>query len=227
MGMKTILAILLALSACGDDIATTPDAGQPNDWIGPRRDAGVQLPSGAGGCMGNLPNSRTLTINTGDPIPPEIINELQDMSIGGNRKLFTRTWWPVFVDGAALSANISYLQANPASGTFSAVNKTTGIFSGIAPICFDSGDILSRVDVEIYGDGSVDASLSVVYAPNMHTVAGVLSAFTPANNVPASWGVLFNTFPAQPLVDGAVARVIIAANAANLYFGPLRATFIR
>lgn len=33
--------------------------------------------------MGNLPLSRTATINTGDPIPPALINEMEDMIIGG------------------------------------------------------------------------------------------------------------------------------------------------
>lgn len=32
--------------------------------------------------MGNLPSSRTVTINTGDAIPAAIINELQDIAIG-------------------------------------------------------------------------------------------------------------------------------------------------
>lgn len=34
--------------------------------------------------MGNLPNSRTITLNPGDPVPSALLNEIQDVLIAGH-----------------------------------------------------------------------------------------------------------------------------------------------
>lgn len=74
-----MLAFILALSACSPDQAiSTIDAAQ-------HYDAAIDTPADApawSGCMGTLPFSRTTTINTGDPLPAALVNEIQDNIVG-------------------------------------------------------------------------------------------------------------------------------------------------
>lgn len=72
--MKALL-VCLALAACSSSPATyEPDAGTTPD-AAPVRENGC--------AMGNLPLARTDTFTTADPIPPAILNELQDMVMLG------------------------------------------------------------------------------------------------------------------------------------------------
>lgn len=69
--------------------------------------------------MGNLPNSRTDTFVAGDPVPPNILNELQDMIIGGNYKQV-----PIFIPPASFQL---------ASGAATRPTHTSGNVDWIFP----------------------------------------------------------------------------------------------
>lgn len=88
--MKKSITILLFMFACGDNLAPDigPDAQVAVDAMLPDIHA-PDAPDGGGCSLGNLPLSRTVTLNPGDPWPSSLGNELQDASIKGTKGLQT------------------------------------------------------------------------------------------------------------------------------------------
>ncbi|HKQ65972.1 MAG TPA: hypothetical protein VJZ73_13240 [Methylomirabilota bacterium] len=77
------LLVLLAVASCDNDYqATVPDAGVADAAAPP--DAAPTLQQKGCGSMGNLPNSRTITVDNSDPVPSGLLDELQDIAIAGS-----------------------------------------------------------------------------------------------------------------------------------------------
>jgi hypothetical protein len=83
--MNKILSLsLLVLLACTPDAPEAqPDAAPPTPdasvVVDAQADARTEPRAPKQGCtMGNLPTARTITLVNGDPLPPDLINEMQD-----------------------------------------------------------------------------------------------------------------------------------------------------
>lgn len=185
VGMKTLLAILFALSACGDDPAATPDAAQP------AADAAIDSPAApARGCMGNLPNSRTITINTGDPIPPGLINEIQDNLVGDKRAQYRD---PQFLACWATAGTAAALAVNPKGTIITNKYPVWQLPAGAGPtvytarIHFQPGAKIVGFEIELFGDASADITFDVNYSAGIgnNTASSVLNQVV--NNTPADW----------------------------------------
>jgi hypothetical protein len=220
---KIALLALLALSACGVDRDASPDAAPP------AADAAIDSPADPpqrqqGGCMGNLPNSRTITINLGDQIPPGIINELQDQNIGAGRKQWSRSVWPRISFGAA-----NVIEAiNPASGAFPPVRKITGACTVYFEFDYDQGDVVTGFSFEAYGDGAVDVNQAqLAYGVGMGVGQGVISANLTITNVPAAWTTYTLTSVTPTTLGTGPLSLVLVVNAANFYFGRMIPVFIR
>lgn len=229
MGMKKIaLAVLLALTACGDnDAVRSPDAfDQPPQVILDARapDAGPiargPQPADFGGCnfMGNLPAARTITIANGDPVPPDLLNEIQDMIVAANRKPFQRSFYPRFV-------------YNNTGGFNGASNGQPCLISSAATIaffeiCYEPGETISALSIDVFGGGGSTLVMHLDYATGPGAGASVLAtvaSFTPA----ASWNPVVFTVTPQLLAAGGYLHVDVTTSAAGLYLGRATATFSR
>lgn len=204
--MKTILAFLIALSAC------------------------VEQPDKYGDCMGNLPNSRTVTINTGDPIPAALVNEIQDVLISGAESSFTERY-PMTCLGFGNSSVIS--GANNPVGAVNVVLKYISagndhVWFGIP---FTVGNTITSGKISVYGDGAVDITAEL-FVINQESAGGGPVAAGTLSNVPAgiSWStiVMANSFNHR-LIDGEqlVLKISNGANAGTFYLDSLRVTQFR
>lgn len=170
--MKTIVAILIALSACADDVAYSPDAA-PIDAqhadARPQPDSGPDLER-LRACMGNLPGSRTITINPGDPIPGSIIGELQDQIIGAKRKAWSRPRGPGFTLQGSWAA--PSLVTDSLGKTLVASVSTAGGVTGYIEIPFDEGDRIIGLSLQVCGNGAANSVFDVWLGT---TAAGLVS----------------------------------------------------
>lgn len=186
--MKTILALLIALSACGFDRGYSPDAAQhiaDAAIDSPGHDA---APVGSRGCMGNLPTARTITINTGDPIPPSLINELQDNIAGAKHPGLKERYFPSQFPCTGSPATCIQ---NPAGSTnFAPVWKlpTENVCNAAVP--FTVGSRISGFSFDIRGDGVVDVTATVSYYPTIGSgaAAAVTIASGGGSNISSTWG---------------------------------------
>lgn len=170
--------------------------------------------------MNNLPTSRSITVNTGDPIPPALPNELQDMfPNGGRRSAWKRSFYPHFI-------------YNNAGGFIGSANGQPCLISSAATIVFfeipyDIGDRLTALSLDVFGGGGSTLSMHVDYATAPGVAATVLStvaSFTPA----AAWNaVVFPALTPQIVADGSYLHFDVTTSAAGLYIGRAVATFDR
>lgn len=85
--MKThVLLVLFAVASCDYYETAAPDASVVDAHAMP--DA-APTPQPRGCDMGNLPNSRTITVDDSDPVPSGLLNELQDNIVANSLKLQT------------------------------------------------------------------------------------------------------------------------------------------
>lgn len=170
--------------------------------------------------MGNLPNSRTATLASGDPIPEGLLEEIQDCIINTSRQGFQRTTWAQIISGAALFTEA----ANPVgAGSGCPVRKFIAAGTIMFAPNYDAGDIIYGFQMQLYGDGAVDASITPLFYAGMNTAPGA-SLATPLSitNVPAAWTTYTVAgFSPTTLTAGGILVVQVNANAANLYMGPL------
>lgn len=178
--------------------------------------------------MGNLPNSRTITINTGDPIPPNLINELQDASIGAKRKSWSRPFYPRFLASSNLTLNASGLFGQPAE---------TWTSSGVAQAVFnvptwDEGDRITALKYWAFGNGTTDLnSGSLEFYAGAPNVAPTTIVSWNDTNRSAAWTLFdvgtIGAFVPTTLTAGGILRILININAAGYQFGWWQATFDR
>lgn len=202
--MKTILALLIALSAC------------------------VEQPDKYGECMGNLPNSRTVTINTGDPIPPALLNEIQDVLISGAESSFTETY-PMICIGLGTDSEIS-TAPNPV-GAINTVLKFTSI--GNQHVWFGVpatiGNTITSGKLSVYGDGAVDVTVDLFIVSQGGVTTGALATGS-LSNAPASWStVSIANVSNQTIADGEMLLLKVSAGAGSavFYIDTLRVTQFR
>lgn len=137
--------------------------------------------------MGNLPTARTITLANGDPIPSNLLNEIQDQFVGDKRALFRPAR---FVSGWTSTGGAPTLILNPQAGGLPVPVwnlPTTATFRTL--LGFDAGDVFSDIQFDIFGDGVADWNLNLVYATDL-TAAPAASATIASggvNNSPASW----------------------------------------
>lgn len=138
--------------------------------------------------MGNLPASRTITINTGDPVPAALLNELQDMHAGDRRKAFVRQYFPVCWEA---SGGTPALANNPAGAPVEVWQLPSGITAARARLPFETGDTIQSMNLEIYGDGAgvqFIAALKFKAAIDGSGGGDIAAAFTYVGE-PASWNL--------------------------------------
>lgn len=229
VNMKNLLVILIALSACGDDTAYAPDAAQ--HAVDAAIDTPAQDASENRGCMGNLPAARTIMINTGDPIPPNLLNELQDVLVGAKRKTFRRPFYPLAIRTTTTGGGSLTGAANPANATYAPTCKIVGgQLSVYFSVPTEEGERLTDFIIDLYGDGTNDPSITIAGFADMNSASagGFVMNLT---NVPAAW----TTYTAS--VVGAGSSILVAPGGfiqgvlsviePNLYYGRMIAVFDR
>jgi hypothetical protein len=224
--VKTSLVVLLAvLSSCGDDLIGHPDSALPTE------DAVIDN-SVEQGCMGNLPTSRTVTINPGDPIPGTIINELQDMVVGGRRPSYTvkipfRSLVQTSSTGALTVVD------NPSGGTqpFQVVKFISpGSLGCRIALPFTIGDTLTAFSMDVYGNGVVDSNADLEVRDQAGASVASLATVS-SGALPASWSVISvatsSTLPRVMLITDVLVIRPFTAAAGTLHYGHAYLTFRR
>jgi len=185
--MKALLALIFV--ACSAPVGERPDASVTLD-AGVQRDANPDAqaidaaPPRKKGCDMALPESRDLTIALGDPVPPELLNRLQDMNVGDRQTERLRQSFPAcWVDiGSTSGVTPPVLVQAPGSGlvpvwrfTTDAGNKLNNFWGRIN---VDSDQVVVGAAIEVYGDGVVDWSAGIGYYPLGDVGGGSLIAGT-------------------------------------------------
>lgn len=181
--------------------------------------------------MGNLPNSRTITLTDADPVPPDLINEMQDSIVAGARKQWKRPFYPVAIRTTTTGGGSLAGAANPANATYAPVCKIVGgQLSVYFEVPSEEGSRLVDFIVELYGDGTNDPGITIAAFNDMNSasIGGFVMNLT---NVPAAW----TTYTAS--VVGVGAPVIVPAGGfitgvlsvidPNLHFGRMIAVYDR
>lgn len=149
-------------------------------------DAAQQPPAPAEGClMGNLPDARTVTLGTNDPIPPALLDELQDMHAGDKRKPFSRGFFPTCW---TTTGSAPVLVINPA-GAVLPVWRIDTAQTVRTRIPYEGGETVLTVSLETYGNGVIDWVGNVEFATDMTGASGfnVASNGGGVINQPAAW----------------------------------------
>lgn len=171
--------------------------------------------------MGNLPNSRTITINTGDPIPPSIINELEDNLISHSRKQWKRTFWPVLITDTATIGSPVDSGSNVPPLYYLAGG--TGFTHFAIPA--DNGDTFVGLEMQVFGNGVGDLVVSIYYGASQGLAGSVIGSMS-ITNPAASWNLNILTATPQLMAAGGwlSARLNIGA---GVRFGFVTAVFQR
>lgn len=172
--------------------------------------------------MGNLPDSRTITINTGDPIPANLINEIQDQFAGDRRKQFKR---PIAITEWEFTGPAPTKVVNPsATGPSLLVWRLVGGEVYKSRITgWEDGDILTAISFESYGDGAVDVTVDIkLHDLGLGDATGVVIASQTRNNDTAAWAERTITGSGLPRALTGPTAVLFAElslseNNANLY----------
>jgi len=226
--MNKIVAFAILAAACSSYSAQVgpPDEAPPSITLDARMpDAGPSPalipPADLGGCanMGNLPSSRTITINTGDPIPPALINEIQDVIVAASRKPFSRSFYPKFI----YFNTGSFIGSANGQPCLLASAHTIAFFE----ICYEPGETLTGLSIDVFGDAALPTlQMHIDYATGPGVAASVLSTvatYTP----PQSWqNIVFSVTP-QLLADGSYLHVDVTTSGGGIYLGRAKATFTR
>lgn len=240
--MNRAITIAILLASC-----TRP-------WQDTGTDAGVdavQAPPDAAktkqsGCnMGLLPGARTVTLTPDDPIPAELLNELQDVPRFGAKASNPNRWlpniWLPNGGGAVAPTCVSNPQGGqPGFPVWRLLSDTFFPSPYDTMIPFSPGDRIKALSFDIYGDAAVDITGVTLHyysqsdAAGSHaTLLGVLAVAM--SNVAATWATLTVTIDA-----GAADAVLLASTGLlrlevvldfgavhSLYVGHVTASFDR
>jgi len=182
------------------------------------------IPDDDGGCsMGNLPFSRTITINPGDPIPGSIINELQDNAIGGRLPSYTMKYPMRIFAANATNARIT-IATNPVGGLWDVVKfASVGSDNERFLVPFAVGDTVTSGKISVYGDGAVDITALLTVETQAGTfVADIASGSL--TNAPASWStIVISNLANRVMLDTDVLNLKISntGGAGNFYIDGL------
>lgn len=230
--MKNAIIFLAFLASCGpvqdapQDAAPTSgeslhDAGSPYpvDAVESRRN------NGCSNIMGNLPNSRSKTYVDGDPVDPQILDELQDVNIGAKRKPFSRPRGPRFTVQGTWSApavvNDGLTKALVAS-------TSVGASTGFLEIPFDDGDRITGVTFQVCGNGVTDTIFDLFLGTTAGGLISIASGGITDTNRTNAWATL-STLVVTPtvLTTGNTLYVQAIANASGYSIAQLVPTFDR
>lgn len=162
--MKKKIIILAFLASCGDvpreapqDAASTPGVSL--------RDAGLHVDAASpqNGCnsMGNLPNSRSKTYVDGDPVDPQILNEVQDQVVGAKR-----SEWPGYVTVIPYFVSIASgtpSWALPPAGVSVYCQSTNATNQAWFKLETEGGDQLRGIRFDAFGASSGTLQVQVFY----------------------------------------------------------------
>jgi hypothetical protein len=168
--------------------------------------------------MGNLPNSRTVTLNPGDTWPSALGNELQDQAIGTKRKPWGRRFTPVplFQSGGASGFLGS---ANPVAGGPSILKNTASTDSQFNSGPWDEGDRVIGGTIEMFGAGTNISFELRLYTSPSDTAPTVLGTFGPTT-VSAAWQTIdLTSFVNHIMLATDVMRIRISQNGGGLCLG--------
>lgn len=172
--------------------------------------------------MGNLPNSRTITINTGDPVPPNLLNEIQDVIVGGFSSSKTEV----------LAGFDFEVQSGTSSITTEGrrdITSAGGLMMARLPL--RTGDRLRSVLMTIHGDNTVDAT----WAIKKIAAAGTATTISSGTFTDVSSSSVVGTGPDvtglpdsdTKLASGEFFFFQLAPNAANFGVNNIRVTYDR
>ncbi len=180
--------------------------------------------------MGNLPTSRTTTHIVGDPVDPNLIDEIQDAIIGSKRKPFIRRFFPRFtVPGPAWGAPASVV----AGGLSFAGVTSTGISAtpGRIEIPHEVGDRLIGLSWQACGNGVADIVIDAMYSPTYLSPPSppLLGTLTDLNRSGAAWSTATMVIGTPTVVvDGSNMEILVLAQGAAGYtIGMMSGTFDR
>jgi len=233
VNMNKIIGLIAALVACSDhqevqtdarihdasvtidsrapDAATTPDAAPPQNH----------------GCdMGNLPESRTITLGPDDPVPSALLDELQDMHTGDRRKTFVRQFFPSFLvqTGWGAIANVT------AGGvTRPAITSTGASTTGLLSVPIEVGDRMKSIRMFVCGNGVAVLNADVVHNTDFLVVAGTTNFHLGPSTPSAAWQVANFSNIAGPYVQvvGGFTELRLNVSLAGYSIGLIEATFDR
>lgn len=135
-----------------------------------------------------LPGARDFTLVDGDPVPPNLLNNLQDMFVGDQRGVF----YPNILPSQFVESSPGFVTpANPNGigiGAFVPVWKiTAGTAHALFYIPTQGGDVVSDMWVDLYGDGTIDLTITPQVYSGMPSGSPTVLATVTINNVPAAW----------------------------------------
>lgn len=228
--MLRTLAIAVMLAACTTphqdipdasiDAQQQPDARAPD--AAPPPDARPEQPCQ----VGNLPYSRTITVDDSDPVPSQLLDEIEDVITGDKRQVFTKNVFPKLLQGTTWTPGVvtaAGVQRFAYTSTAATPNTTFEI-----PV--EAGERLLGFSFYACGDGVADVSGSVNYVPNFTTDSGAFGLFSfAANNTPAAWTLITSTViaPAVPALDTSFIVVAPTASAAGYSISMFKCVFDR
>lgn len=234
--MNKIFA-LFALASCATGTSYPPDS--PDGRLEYEHDArafdasidalqpDAATPHTEGCNMGLLPAARTTTLVNGDPISPDLINEIEDMIVGNKRATYGRTFYPRFVIVGSWSAVAVIVTA----GGFAhpGFTSTAGSVLSVVEIPYIVGERITSLDLKVCGNGAADLSADVAYASTY--LATDVSISIPTlivdSNRTAAWATF--SIPVTPtiLTAGSSLTLQFFADQAGYTIGHITANFDR
>ncbi len=171
-----------------------------------------------------LPGARDFTLVDGDPVPPNLLNNLQDMFVGDKRTAFS----PIrFASGWISTVALPTLVANPqGGGMVIPVWHFPGNGTYRTGLSYQVGELVSDFQFDVFGDGVVDWTIDLKHDSDL--TAAPTTAITIAsgsvNNSPASWtrytmSVIGSVNPTILQVGYLSLEVFVSGGGVNLYLG--------
>lgn len=213
--IKHLLIALTIAAGCTDapEVTYQPDAGMP-----PTVDAGVPKRPQTECNMGNLPFTRTISLITGDTMPPPLVDELQDQFVNDRRTHFKRQYFPQCWASSGASSIVS---TDPIGVPVWALVGTSGtLFT--ARLTFEPGETFESLEVDLAGDGAVDWAGNLWFSVDVN---GTSTGFIATNgagvtNEPNAWraDATFTNTPTS-LTDGGVLYLQLTISGGTLRVG--------
>ncbi|HEX6022567.1 MAG TPA: hypothetical protein VFZ00_11270 [Solirubrobacter sp.] len=174
--------------------------------------------------MGNLPSSRTETCINGAPVNPNLINEIQDNIIGGNRAPFVRSIWPVI---------LSLPSGTWAKGDTGATLFTPYIQCGgannqvVLEIPCEKGETITSLTADVFGPGGVQTtSYTLYYSPSGIGSEVSIGGLNDVNRA-AAWGTFTIQGGMSQLIGAGGALYLFAQGQTGYRISKMHGTFSR
>lgn len=181
-------------------------------------------------CVTNLPFGRDATINTGDPIPPNLLNAMQDMFAKGSHSIEAHHLGPLLTVQGSWGAPVLVSDGTAQLPAITSSGSTTGYISlpfsvGLLPdfATTVSEQYLDAAFLLIKGNGSANAGWSLGYSKAsgipLHLAANVNTPSFPSTiTAPTSTWTWYavGTFAPIDMTFGSVPTMLVSASAAGI-----------